>query len=331
MSRVLIKDIAKALGISTATVSIVLSGKYKEGRVSKTLAQKVIEKAEEMDYKPNSLARSLRVGKTNTIGLIVADISNPFFASLAFYIQANAEDQGYIVIIANTSESDKKLNKMVSALKSRQVDGLIIVPTANSANLVADLANSKIPLVLLDRTFQDMPISHVLIDNYQASRKAILHLIGKGCKRIALFIYDSPLLHMQERERGYASVLKEYNIYDESLVKKLNYDSLEKDVNREISCMLKNDEPIDGVFFATNSISLLGIRALYDKGIQLSTEVNVVCFDKNDAFDFAQFKIPYISQPIAEMGRLAVESLINQINDPKASNKMIVSASLENI
>jgi len=293
----------------------VLNGKDKEGRVGKHTAEKVKKIAKELNYEPNNLARGLRMGKSHTIGLIVADIANPFFATLAFHIQEYAEKAGYSVIITNSNESDEKFDKILQVLFSHQVDGLIIVPTENSIKSIEKLIERKIPLVLLDRWFDDLPTCNVVIENYKASRKAVQYMIDNNCKKIALFSYKVNLPHMAERRRGYEEVMKKEGLYDANLIKEVNYISIEEDVKKSMDELFAYNEKgaIDGILFATNSISMIGIKYMLEKKIKIQKDVKIVCFDKSDAFDFAKFSVPYVLQPIPEMGRTAVEALIDQI------------------
>ena len=313
--RVSIKTIAQQVGVSNATVSLVLNGKDKEGRVGKDVAEEIRKVVKELNYEPNHLARGLRMGKSQTIGLVVADISNPFFANLAFHIQEYAEKFGYSVIITNTSESDAKFMKILDILLSHQVDGLIVVPTENSCDSIESLVKKKMPLVLLDRWFPDLQTYHVVIDNYQASRSAVQYLIDNNCKRIAMFGYTVNLAHMQERSRGYVDVMKRVGIYDEELVKRVNYHSLKSDVESAIEDLFLHNkgEKVDGIFFATNSISMLGIKHLIKLGIKIQEDVKIICFDKSEVFDYMDNVIPYVLQPISEMGKTAVDVLISQI------------------
>jgi len=310
-----IKKVAQEANVSNATVSLVLNGKDKDGRVGKVTAEKVRKIAKELNYEPNHLARGLRMGKSNTIGLIVADISNPFFATLAFHIQEYAEKFGYSVIITNSNESDEKFDKILQVLFRQQVDGLIIVPTENSIKSVEKLIERKIPLVLLDRWFPDLQTCHVVIENYQVSKKAVQYLVDNNCKKIALISYKTNLPHMTERGRGYEDVMKKEGLYNENLIKEVNYISIEEDIKKSMDDLFayQGNDIIDGIFFTTNSISMIGIKYLLENKIKILEDVKIVCFDKSDAFDFAKFNIPYVLQPIPEMGRMAVEVLINQI------------------
>ena len=144
------QDIADRLGVSKGTVSLVLSGKSKN-RVGEELRKKVISTAESMDYHVNEVARSLRTGKTNTVGVIVTDISNEFFGKLSYCIQERAKKFGYLVLIANSNESDEEMEKVTGILVQKKVDGIIAVPTENCKNSLQKIVDSHIPLVQVDR------------------------------------------------------------------------------------------------------------------------------------------------------------------------------------
>jgi LacI family transcriptional regulator len=322
--RVSIKSIAEELGISTATVSLVLSGKAAKGRVGKDIAEKIKKTAKLMNYQPNGLARSLRIGRSQTIGLIVADISNPFFGILALHIQEEAERHGYTVIIANTSEDDQKMGKMINILKSRQVDGYIIVPTEHGDVYISQLLETKTPMVLVDRYFPNIQTNNVVVDNYKASYDATELLIKNGCKRIALFIYKTNLHHMQERKDGYCDAMKKASIYSPELIYAIDYFHINNDIVESIRTLLTDTNVIDGIFFATNSMSILGIKELQNQGIEIQKQIKIVSFDKSDIFDIMKNSISYISQPIAGMGRKAVNILIEQITkqDPNIDQVM---------
>ena len=308
-----IKNIAETLGISTATVSLVLSGKATNGRVSEEITRKIKETAKSMNYMPNGLARSLRVGRTNTLGLIVADISNPFFGLLTLHIQEKAEELGYTVIIVNTNEDDIRMGKLVDILKSRQVDGYLIIPTEHGDIYIKELLANKVPLVLIDRYFPDIQTNHVVIDNYKASYDATRLLIHKDCKNICLFMYKSNLQHIVERKNGYCEALKKEGLYNENYIYEINYNNIEKDIADAVDKIVKSKKKIDGIFFVTNTISIIGIKELLRHGVKIQKEIQVICFDKSDAFDFMDVSIPYVSQPVAGMGKKAVEVLVNQI------------------
>lgn len=312
MKKVSIKDIAREAGVSNATVSLVLNGKEKEGRVSKEVAERVRKIAYEKNYQPNGLARSLQSGRTYTIGLIVADISNPFFGSLAYYVQEQIEKAGYTVMIMNTNESDSQIGKIITNLINRQVDGYIIVPTEHGEPYIKHLLDSNIPLVLLDRYYPALPTYNVLIDSYQASFQATNLLIRKGCKHIGLIMYQNMQSHMNERKHGYIDALLQAGLFNEELIKQVDFPNVKTETSQAVTSLLQ--QGVDGILFATNTISLLGLHALMEKGKKISDQIQVVCFDRSEAFEFMPHPIPYVQQPIEAMGRRAADLLLEQLN-----------------
>ncbi len=312
MKRVLIKDIARKAGVSNATVSLVLNGKEREGRVSKKVSENVRKIALEMNYQPNTLARSLKSGKTQTIGLIVADITNPFFSHLAYYIEDEIEKSGYTVMIMNTNESDQRMEKVISMLTNRQIDGYIIVPTGNGKPFIQRLIDASLPVVSVDRYFSGLSSYNIILDGYNASLEATNLLISQGCRKIGLIIYESSQSHMEDRKSGFVDALEQADLYVPGYIRYVNFSNMEKDVSDAIHYILK--EKVDGILFATNSISLWGIRTLCKLGIRISEDIRLVCFDKSDAFEFMPHPIPYIRQPIERMARQAVNLLLEQMD-----------------
>ncbi|MFV0267744.1 MAG: LacI family DNA-binding transcriptional regulator [Draconibacterium sp.] len=317
MSKVSLKLIATEVNVSAATVSLVLNGKNGNGRVSKEMSQKILDKAKELNYTPNNLAQGLKMGKSKTIGLIVADISNIFFGTLALHIQNCAQQKGYTVIIGNTNEQLPEMEKMINILKSRQVDGLIMTPTEGSEELIVKLEKEKMPMVLVDRAFPKIKTNSVLINNYEISRKATQELIKQGCNNIALLTYKQDHFHINERKRGCLDVLKETKIYKPENIKEVRYGNLKDDVDSAISQLLNQENPIDGILFATNSISLLGVKSLYRHQVKIQTDIQITCFDESEAFHLLPFSIPYIKQPIEKIARESTKLLIDQIEGKK--------------
>jgi LacI family transcriptional regulator len=211
LRKVSLKDIALRAGVSTTLVSYVIN-KQKENRINKETAQKIRDIAEALKYRTNQLAKSLKTNKTITIGIIVADISNPFSANLARIIEDEADRYNYTVIFGSSDENLQKFGRLVDTFINRQVDGLIVSPPPHAEIHLKNLQNMGIPVVLLDRYFNDMDTSWVALDNYHASYEAVKHLINIGRKRIGMITYKSDLFHLQERKRGYLSALEDSNI-----------------------------------------------------------------------------------------------------------------------
>src|SRR6187399_864292 len=166
--RISLKDIADKVGVSTALVSYVLNNK-KEGRIKKSVAERIRVVATELNYRTNQIAKSLKTNKTFTIGLIVADISNPFSSGLARKIEDEADRNNYTVIFGSSDENAVRSNKLIDTFLNRQVDGLIITPAENTASQIIALQRQNVPFVLVDRYFPGVDADHVALDNYEAS------------------------------------------------------------------------------------------------------------------------------------------------------------------
>ena len=313
--RVLLKDIAKELGVSTALVSYVLNGKEKEARVGEEMVQKIREHARKMNYQPNLLARSLKFGRTNTLGLIVADISNPFFAMLARIIENVAGGLGYTVIIGSSDENTEKAENLVETFLGRQVDGLIITPVEGMENKIHELKTRQIPHVLIDRAFTAEDEDAVLTDNAEVSRKAVDLLIKNGYSKIGMIGYKTGLMHMEDRISGYKKALKENGLkINARLVKRVPYENTEEIVAKNIRDFLGNGKPkVDALFFATNSISLSALKEIIRLGIRVPEDLGIVCFDESEAYDFFYSPITYVKQDMQGIGENAVQRIVQMV------------------
>ena len=314
MSRVTIADVAKKLGVAVSTVSNVLNGKEVERRIGEELAEKIRNEAQAMNYKPNAFAKGLRNGRSEIIGLIISDISNPFFSNLAFHIQENAKKHGYSVIFTNTNENAEQMEKMISILKSRNVDGFIIVPTEHSAKTIGQLVRDKYPVVLLDRYFKEIDTSYVVVNNYRASMEATNLLLNLKCKRIAMMLYDDTMQTMQDRRRGYIDAMTNKGLFDPALLKEVNFKRMTNDIQRIMTEFVSSDEMIDGIFFANATLCINAMKTLASLKLEVLKDIKIACFDKSDLFQLLNISIPSIVQPIPEMGQRAVDLLIRHIN-----------------
>ncbi|RZM15539.1 MAG: LacI family transcriptional regulator, partial [Pedobacter sp.] len=266
-TKVSIKDIAQKAGVSTALVSYVLNGKEKESRVGQEIALKIKQIALELNYQPSHLAKSLRSGKTHTIGLIIADISNPFFANIARVVEDEAKRNGYTVIIGSSDENADKSQDLLDVLINRQVDGFIIVSAENSDQQIHFLKDKHIPFVLLDRYFPEIATDFVSTDHYQASYDAGTHLVRNQYKHIGMIAYDSQLFHMKERIRGYQDALRDNNVIShKSWLKEVRINNIDSGVKLALDDMLSSGQPIDALLFATYSLAVSGLKYINQLG-----------------------------------------------------------------
>lgn len=314
MARVSIKNIAEKLGISSASVSLVLNGKGKNGRISEELTAKILQTAKEMNYRPNMAARSLKTGLSKTIGLLVADVSNPFFAKLARHIENAADKKNYQVMFGSSDESCVKFSKLANLFIEKSVDGVIVAPTTGCGSVIMQIEASGIPTVMVDRTVEDIPVSSVVINNYDAAYRVATHLINEGCRRIGFMAYNMELSNIKKRHEGYLAALKEAGLpTDDHLVKSVCFENFEENIQKELDSLLSYN--VDSIVFATNRVGLQSLSTL-----QKSNRIGNLKFgsiDNPDEYKISGIPIISVEQPIEELGNRALELLYRRINDPK--------------
>lgn len=323
MKKISLNDIAQQLGVSKTLVSLVLNGKGREHRISKEVCNKVMALAEELNYKPNQIAKGLRTGKTNTIGLIIADIANPFFGKLGREIEKQASLHGYRVMFCSSDENAENSQNQIEMLQQSQIDGFIIAPPAGSENQILSLKKSRTPFVLIDRHFPDIETNYIVIDNVQAAYEGTVHLIKKGYRKIACVTLNVHLNNMNQRVLGYKQALIDNNIQiDDELIKMMTF-SHEKD---ELVDAVKQLEPgnknkVEAVFFTTSKLGIMGIETIHSLGLKIPDDIAVVSFDDPDAYKISQPPISAIAQPLTEIGRQSVEVLLELMNNKKGNSE----------
>jgi LacI family transcriptional regulator len=312
--RIGLKDIAQEVGVSMALVSYVLNNQ-KENRIGKEVADKIRQVAKDLDYQPNHIAKSLKLQKTFTIGLIVADISNPYSSQIARIIEDEAKKHGYTVVFGSSDENIEKSKDIINALINRQVDGFIIAPVADSQPFLIELKDKKIPFVLVDRYFPNQDFSYIAIDNYKAAFDAVTHLLNNGRKKIGILNYDTTLFHLNERTRGYQEALNNQNVQiQEAFIKKISVEHKQSDINDGIAQLLALETPIDGILFASNKLAVSGLKYLKNAKIQIPQTVAVVAFDETEAYDLFATSVTHVKQPMEEIGKQATLALIKKMD-----------------
>lgn len=317
-----LKDIAEQVGVSTALVSYVLNNKLKD-RINKEVAAKIRQAAEDLNYRPNQIARSLKSQKTFTIGLVVADISNPFSSQIARIIEDEAKSHGYSVIFGSSDERVEKTNDLIKLLLDRQVDGLILSLPQHTEEQVQYLHKSNVPFVLIDRYYPSIQTNSVSINNYDAAQKAIQHLLDNGRERIGIVAYQTSLFHLNERVRGAVDLLGNH-----ALIGEVGIDTIHQDVVKVLDGFLSNPNPIDSLFFTSNLLTVSGLKYINSLGIKIPDQLAIVGFDETDAFDLFYAPVSYVKQPMEEMGRESVRLLLNSMEDKSMMESVELKAEL---
>lgn len=319
-----IKEIAKKVGVVPSTVSFVLNGKDKEMRISAGLADKIKQVAEEMGYRRNQVAVSLRTGKSKIIALIVDTISGSFFSALASTIEQEARACGYRVIYGSTGVLDDHGEDLIQVLHQYQVDGFLIIPSEGMKTGIKSLTSGAKPVVLLDSYFQGMSAHYVLVDNYAGVTQGVEHLIEHGYRKIAFVCNDVNMIQMHERKRGYVEALKNKKItFKSSLVWETKYTSSKEIVRQQIQDFLQTTKP-DAVMFAANYLGVYGLEAIKNLELKIPADIGVVCFDDHDIFSLYPPGISSIRQPVHEIAKTAFNILMEEIKHPAKKKTQVL-------
>ncbi len=309
-----IVDIARELGVSTAMVSMVLSGKGPEHRISAKASEKVFETAKKLGYKTNQMARALRTGKSNILGLLVADISNPFFSQIARLIENEADKYGYQVMFASSDESLSKFQKLGDAFISRQVDGIIIVPVIDSQDVISAWHSSGIPIVLIDRYFSSLNIPYAVTDNYEASFQMLEYIRSKGYNKVAFIGKDSNLSNFNDREEGFKACAEFLKLSaGQFVVYRLGYFNWESEINDVVEKIVK--EGYDIIFFGQNMLGITGLKILNKLKVKIPDDIAIVSFDNPEVFEVNNPPVTCIAQPLEEMAKEAITRLLKVIDN----------------
>lgn len=315
-----IVDLAKQLNISPTTISFILNGKAQEKRISNELVERVLKQIEEVGYKPNALAQSLRTGKTMIIGLMVENIANPFFASIARLIEEKAYKNGYKIIYCSTDNDSVKTKDLLRMFQDRHVDGYIISPPEGIEKEVNNLIDNGSPVVLFDRYLVDTKADYIVVDNAKGTYDAAIHLIKNGYKNIAFITLDSLQTQMQDRLKGYEKALDEYGFNHH--VKEISFYQDDENINRHIISFLERKPDLDAVLFGTNYLGVSGLKAIKKLGKRVPEDLAVISFDDHTLFELHSPDITAISQPIEEISEKLITILLGRLNKVSKTKKI---------
>lgn len=309
-----IKDIAKAVKVSVTTVSFVLNGKAEEKRISKEVAQRVLDYAKKVNYTPNQVAKSLRTGKSNILVFMVEDISNPFFAKLARIIERLANDRGYNVIFCSNENKDSRTNTLINLFNDRKVDGYILIPSPGSKEKIRELQDRNIPVVLFDRYFSDLETDMVIVNNQESTYSATKELLENGFKDIGFVTIEVDQTQMQDRQRGYQNALIEADLKEKILYLPFDQGD-EMELEQKMEVFLRNHPELDALLFATNYLTLHGLSMLREKFPDKVDTLGIYTFDDNKFFRIHSPSISAIAQPLEAIGQNLMDIMFSHLKD----------------
>lgn len=317
MKKSSLEDVAKALGVSKTLVSMVLNGKASQYGISKKTEERVWKMVDEMGFKPNATARKLRTGKSNVLGLIVADISNPFYAKIARSVEDAANKKGYHMLICSSDENPKREADLISILADQhQVDGLIVSSTLDDPQLFDRLKKQNTPFLLLDREFSDDSFPSVTVDNKKGAELLTQHLLDKGINRIGLItLSPSHISTLKDRINGYKEALKHNGKeVNPDLIREVSFENLREDIIKEVNFLLAPPQKAQAIFALNNLVALYTLEAIHNKGLTIPKDLALVSFDDIELFKFTSPPITAVSQPLEKLGEQAMELLFNLMN-----------------
>lgn len=329
MKRASIKDIATALGTSTTTVSWVLSGKGDQKKISDDMQQKIRDTAQKMNYQRNNLACGLTLGYTKTLGFIVSNISNIFYAEMAHAVEREAEKYGYNIIVCSSEDNPKKENQLIRMLKSKCVDGIILSSTKKDKSEILTLKKEGYPLVLVDRYFSDISLNSVVVDNLGGSYELVQHMIACGNRKIGVISTANHLLIINNRLDGYKKAMREAGIrVNSQWIKCVRLENQNEEIEKAIDDFLKLPNRVEAIFCTTHFLAIQVYSILKKRGLKVPNSMGVACFDHFNYFEALDPSLTAVQQPINEVGKHAVQLLLRQIEDPSVCQQIVLPTKL---
>jgi len=315
---VTIKDIAKALGLSTSTVSRALRDSYEISQETKKL---VLEYAQKINYHPNPIALSLKERKSRSIGVVVCEIANSFFSQVINGIESIAYSKEYNVIIAQSRESFEREMLNLQYLTSRSIDGLIVSVSTETKDFsyYKELHQRGMPIVFFDRIVDEIDTHKVIADNYKGAYDATHHLIMSGYRNIAIMCNAEGLSISKERLAGYAAALAEHQLpLNESMIKYCKHGGMIlSEVEDAMNELFKGKKKPDAIFAGADKLTTGCFRILREKGIKVPQEIGLIGFSNSDLTELLDPPLSIVKQPAFEMGEMATNLLLSLIESKR--------------
>lgn len=315
-------DVAKHAGVSQATVSLVLNN-VSTNKITEETRRQVLRAIEELGYRPNTLASSLRRGKTQTLGLILPDSANPFFAEVSRSIESAAFEQGYHLILCNTEGNIEKELVYVDVLCNRQVDGIIFVAVGDQTDSLERVLYKNIPAVMIDRDLPGLEVDAVLTDNRQGGYLATQHLLQLGHRRIGCITGPSSVTPSAGRVAGYLAALAEHSIpADDRLL--VRGDFHPQSGWTAAHTLLELDKPPTAIFAGNDLMAIGALRAISEAGLRIPEDISLVGFDNIELASYTDPPLTTVAQPIQGIGSMAVGFLLERIRDQQLAFRRVI-------
>lgn len=312
MKKLSIADIARELNISKTTISFIVNKRAEEKRISPGLVKRVEAYIKEVGYKPNPIAKSLRTGKTNIIGLMVENIADPFFAAVARHIENKAYQSGYKILYCSTDNNTDKTKELLEMFRERNVDGCIIAPPVGVEEEISSLLASGMPVVFFDRHLEGIQTDQVEVNNYESTFEATRLLIAEKYKNIGFITFASSQTQMQGRLEGYRAAVSEAGLKE--FILEINFDPDERLIIDPIVDFIKKYPKMDAVLFSAIQAGTNGLKAFQKLGTRVPEDLAVIAFDDCDLFELYNPSITAIYQPIDKIAEATIDLLLKRLH-----------------
>lgn len=308
-----IKEVAQLAGVSITTVShVVNSTRF----VSQDTRQRVMDAMQRLNYRPNSMARSLRLGVSQMFGLMLPDNSNPFFAEIARKIENLCYENGYNVILCNSDNNQERESSYIDLLIGKMVDGVIFIASGNQPDHLNMLVEAGIPIVIVDREVGLQVADVILVDNCQGGYLAARHLIQLGHRRLACISGSSRVTPSADRVQGYRQALRDYGMdCDESRI--ISGDLRYEGGIQAMQALLSLPEPPTGVFCCNDLMAIGAMRAVRSAGLRVPEDISLVGFDDIFMASAVTPALTTVAQPIEEIAEKAARLLLERVHSPQ--------------
>lgn len=305
-------SMAARLGCSQTTISRVLNGKGEKYRISDETVKKVLAEARRCKYSPSLLAQSLRRNKTETIGLLIPSVANPFFADMASVIISEAHARHFTTIVVDMMEDGSNQDEAIAAVLARQVDGMIVIPCAANSTLLEEVNREVVPIVLVDRYYEDVPLSYVTTNNYDGGLMATELLIANHHKHIACIQGDPETIPNRMRVKGYRQAMENAGLARNEIISGNEF-SIQNGY-LETKLLLDRKHRPTAIFALSNTILLGAIKAIREASLGIPDDISIISFDNNKFLDYMVPPISRVSQPVEDMAKLASKILFEKIS-----------------
>jgi LacI family transcriptional regulator len=316
-----INDIASRTGLSISTVSRVLNGKAEQFRIGKESQQKIHAVAKELNYVPNQFAANLRSGKSKIVALIVPSLNNPFFADLASTINAEVRRFGYTTMISDSDENTEIEKMELRQLMSRNIEGLIIAPCGNQWEHIKHLHDLGLPIICIDRYFEDLDIPFVSTDNYDGAYNATKHLIENGHSLIACIQGVQQSTPNRLRVKGFIDALENAGIKNYTIA---GDDFSVQNGYLETKLLFQQKEKPTAIFTLSNTIAMGCMKALKEMNVRIPDDISLITYDDHPYLDYLATPLSCIAQPVSDISKIAIKFLFSRLNNNEVKIQQVL-------